>query len=393
MGFQYEKILVKTRENSTLSNLTWDHLTKGENVNEIGLNKSKLDTPVLWVDLDKLERNIEVLGAYFREAGVSWRPHTKGVKVPAIAHKAMAEGALGVTCAKLGEAEIMAAAGITDILIANQVVGPRKYLRLVNLCHRVDVKIAVDSDATLADLGQAAVEKRVEVGILIELNNGMNRAGVSPGVQAVVLARKVHETPGLRLCGVMAWEGHACVEEEVDWKKGEITRAVGEMVDTAQQIRRAGLPCDIVSGGGSGTYKTTPHLEGITEIQAGGAIFNDASYSTWGVSTDPALFVRVTVTSRPTPERMITDAGWKSLPVWINQPIPIGVKGVKQVTASAEHGTVIFESPNTDIQVGDTIDFMVGYTDVTLFLHDHLYGIREDVVEVVWPIQARGKLR
>jgi len=202
MGFQYEKTLVKSRENSTLSNLTWDHITKGENVNEIGLNKSELDTPVLWVDLDKLERNIEVLGAYFREAGVSWRPHTKGVKVPAIAHKAMAEGALGVTCAKLGEAEIMAAAGITDILIANQVVGPRKYLRLVNLCRRVDVKIAVDSDATLADLGQAAVEKRVEVGILIELNNGMNRAGVSPGAQAVVLARKVHETPGLRFYGL-----------------------------------------------------------------------------------------------------------------------------------------------------------------------------------------------
>jgi D-serine deaminase-like pyridoxal phosphate-dependent protein len=362
-------------------------------VNEIGLHKSALDTPVLWVDIDKMEQNIEILGAYFREAGVSWRPHTKGVKVPAIAHKAMDEGAIGVTCAKLGEAEIMVASGIMDILVANQVVGPQKYLRLVNLCRQADVKIAIDCDATLADLGQVAVHKGVEVGILVELNNGMNRAGVSPGAEAVALARKVHETAGLSLRGVMAWEGHACVEEGTDWKKEEITRAVGEMVGTAEQIRQAGLPCDIVSGGGSGTYKITPHLEGITEVQAGGAIFNDASYSTWGVSTDPALYVRVTVTSRPTPERMITDAGWKTLPAWVNPPIPIGIDGVKQISASAEHGTVIFEKPNSHIKVGDGIDFMVGYTDATLFLHDHLYGIRDDVVEVVWPIQARGKLR
>lgn len=362
-------------------------------MNEVGLNKSELDTPVLWTDLDKLEHNIDLLGAYFRDAGVAWRPHTKGVKVPAIAHKAIAAGAMGVTCAKLGEAEIMAAAGIKDILIANQVVGPQKYLRLVNLCRSADVKIAVDSAATLSDLGKGAVDKGVEVGILIELNNGMNRAGVLPGPDAVAMAKKVHETDGLRLRGVMAWEGHACVEEETDWKQQEIKRAVGEMVATAELIRKAGLPCDIVSGGGSGTYKTTPHLDGVTEVQAGGAIFNDASYSTWGVSTDPTLFVRVTVTSRPTPDRLITDAGWKTLPAWFNPPIPIGIDNVKQISASAEHGTVIFNTPNTELQVGDTIDFMVGYTDATLFLHDHLYGIRDDIVEVVWPIQARGKLR
>jgi len=362
-------------------------------VDEVGMKKKDLDTPVLWVDLDRLAENITSLGTYFKVAGVDWRPHTKGVKIPAIAHMAMGAGAIGVTCAKLGEAEVMAANGIHDILIANQIVGPHKITRLVNLCKQADVKIAVDSGETLAALGQAATQKGVAVGILVELNTGMERAGVLPGEPAVELSRKVHATPGLRYQGLMAWEGHACVSEETDWKEKEIKRSVGLLADTAEKCRAAGLPVSIVSGGGSGTYKVTSNLEGITEIQAGGAVFNDVSYRSWGVETHQSLYVRATVTSRPSPTRMITDAGWKTLPGWIGQPVPMGLDGVENMSMSAEHGTVTFSAPNTDVRVGDAFDFMVSYTDVTLFLHDRLYGIRDDQVEVVWPITGRGKLR
>ena len=362
-------------------------------MDEVGLKKSDLDTPVLWVDLNRLEENIASLGTFFKVSGVQWRPHTKGVKIPAIAHMALRAGAIGVTCAKLGEAEVMVANGIQDILIANQVVGIHKITRLVNLCKQADVKIAVDSDTTLAVLSQAAIQKGVEVGILVELNTGMERAGVMPGEPAVELSRKVHATPGLKYHGLMAWEGHACVPEETDWKEDEIKRSVGLMAETAEQCREAGLPVNILSGGGSGTYKVTSQLEGITEIQAGGAVFNDASYHSWGVETHQSLFVRATVTSRPSPTRMITDAGWKTLPGWIGQPIPVGLEGVEKISMSAEHGTVTFSSPNTDVRVGDVFDFIVSYTDVTLFLHDSLYGIRDDIVEVVWPIVGRGKLR
>ncbi|MBM3265791.1 MAG: alanine racemase, partial [candidate division Zixibacteria bacterium] len=366
---------------------------KGCAVDEVGLRRWELDTPFLWVDLDRMERNIETLGAHFVRAGVGWRPHTKGVKVPAIAHKAIAAGALGVTCAKLGEAEVMVAAGIRDILVANQVVGPRKYVRLVNLCRQADVKIAVDSDATLADLGKTAVAKGVRVGILIELDTGMNRAGVKPGAPTVELACRVHETPGLAMRGLMAWEGHACVDETDPGKNTEIARSVGLLIETAEQCRHAGLPCDIVSGGGSGTYLVTPFIKGVTEIQAGGAIFNDVMYSGWGVTTEPSLYLTATVTSRPTPERILYDAGWKALPAWFNIPKAMGVEGVREVAPSAEHGKLVLDAPNHAIRAGDRLDFMIGYTDTTLFLHDHLYGIRGDVVETVWPIHGRGKLR
>ncbi|MBT5873359.1 MAG: DSD1 family PLP-dependent enzyme [Candidatus Latescibacteria bacterium] len=389
------KCLIKATGKGHIARNTNEYTAIGKDpaVDEVGLKKSDLDTPVLWVDLDKLEDNIISLGSFFHAAGVQWRPHTKGVKIPAIAHKAIRAGAIGVTCAKLGEAEVMVASGITDILVANQVVGPQKVTRLVNLCRQADVKIAVDSDATLAVMSQAAIQKGVEIGILVELNTGMNRAGVEPGGPAVELSRKVHATPGLAYRGLMAWEGHACVTDETDWKEDEIKRSVGLLADTAEACRAEGLPVDIVSGGGSGTYKVTSQLEGITEIQAGGAVFNDVSYSSWGVETNPSLYVRVTVTSRPSPTRMITDAGWKTLPGWIGEPVPVGLSGVESISMSAEHGTVTFSEPNTDVRIGDVFDFMVSYTDQTLFLHDTLYGIRDGIVEVVWTITARGKLR
>ena len=173
---------------------------------EVGRSKDDLDTPALWVDLDKMERNIANLVAHFSKAGVDWRPHTKGIKVPAIAHKAIAAGAIGVTCAKLGEAEVMAAAGVGDILVANQVVGERKIRRLVEVCGHADVKVAVDSAVNVAQIGELASERGIEVGVLVELNTGMERAGVLPGEPAVELSKLANDTAGVRYDGLMAWE-------------------------------------------------------------------------------------------------------------------------------------------------------------------------------------------
>jgi D-serine deaminase-like pyridoxal phosphate-dependent protein len=338
-------------------------------VSEVGLKKTELDTPFLWVDLGLLESNITHLAGYFEAAGVNWRPHVKGIKVPAIAHQAIVSGAIGVTCAKLGEAEIMAAAGIQDILIANQVIGPIKIARLVNLRRHADVKVAVDNEANVAELGEAARAKGVELGILVELDTGQHRAGVAPGRPTLELSRIVHETSGLRYLGLMAWEGHV------------------------ELCREAGLPVSIVSAGGSGTYYVTAFQPGITEIQAGGAIFCDVSCQSWGVETKPCLFVRTMVTSRPAPDRIIFDAGFKALPAWRSTPKPIGLSGVKTIRMSAEHGTVTLAAPDSTVKVGDAFDLIVGYGDSTVFLHDKLYGIRDGIVEVVWPIQGRGKIR
>lgn len=352
----------------------------------------ELDTPFLWVDVVQLDANIQAMAAYFRAAAVGWRPHTKGIKTPAIAHRIIAAGALGITCAKLGEAEVMAAAGIRDILIANQVVGAHKYARLAALQRQANVLAAVDSTATLADLGAAAQAAGVVVPLLVEVDGGMKRAGVAPGEDAVALARRVDQTPGLRLAGLMAWEGHTLALPEAE-REEAIQKSVGLLVSSVAACRAAGLPAQIVSCGGSGTMTVTAHLPGVTEIQAGGAIFGDAAYQRWHAPTQPALFVRTVVSSRPAPDRIVVDAGWKTLPGWIMPPVPVGVEDVRKVALSAEHGIVTLDSPNETLRVGDFVDFVVGYGDNTLCLHDEILGVRQGRVEAIWPVSGRGKLK
>ena len=362
-------------------------------MSEVGIHKSDLDTPVLWVDLDQLEQNIAKLAAHFADAGIQWRPHTKGMKVPEIAHMTIDAGAIGITCAKLGEAEAMAASGIKEILIANQIVGPTKIARLVNLCRRAEVKVAVDNADNVRAIGAAAAAKGIDIGVLVDINTGMNRTGVAPGVAALELSRLAHQTDGVRYLGLMTWEGHSLVYGPDEMRR-EIEKSMALLSETIKLCKQDGLPVSIVSGGGSGTSNITPFLGAITEIQAGGGIFCDVAYRSWGLITEPSLFVRATVTSRPAPDRVITDAGYKTLPMWHFTPEPIDdFPAIKSMAASAEHGVITLEEPDDTIKIGDQFDFMVGYGDATVFLHDHLYGIRNDIVEVVWPIVGRGKLR
>ncbi len=361
-------------------------------MSDIGRPLVEVDTPCLWVDVDILDRNLAYLAARFKKAGVQWRPHSKGIKVPALAHKALRAGAIGVTCAKLSEAEVMASAGIMDILIANQIVSPNKTARLAQLCRSVDVKVAVDNAANVEALGQAARAGGMEIGVLVEVNVGMERAGVLPGEPALTLARCVAQTPGLRFRGLMGWEGHMATTEPLAARRPEIERAVQRLTDTAQLCRAAGLPVDIVSAGGSATHAVTADLPGITEIQAGGGIFGDLYYQTADTGTAPALFVQTQVTSHPAPERLIFDAGFKSLPTWAGMPKAIGLNQVKDISASAEHLTITTISPIPEVKLGDHFNFIVGYGDATVFLHEALYGVRDGRVEAVWPIAARGKL-
>lgn len=360
----------------------------------IGLPKTEVDTPVLWVDLDRLEQNIATLAHHFRRAGVHWRPHTKGMKIPAIAHKLLAAGASGITCAKLSEAEVMVAAGITDILIANQITGKHKLPRLANLCRQADVKVAVDSAHNVAALGAAAVTYGAAIDVLIELNCGMERAGVQPGAAVLALARQIAQTPGVRLRGLMTWEGHTLDLREPTEKRRAIEQSIDRITSSAELCRRHGIPVEIVSCGGSGTYQITPFLPGVTEIQAGGAIFCDVTYQGWGVDLQPALFVQTTVTSRPNPYRIICDAGFKSLPGYDAPPAPLGLaQKVQKVISSAEHGALELDSPNETLQVGELLDFVVGYGDGTVYLHDVMVGVRNGLVECIWPILGRGKLQ
>ena len=354
--------------------------------------KQDLDTPALLVDLDRVERTIAEMAAFFRGHGVGWRPHTKGQKVPEIAHMEIEAGALGITCAKLGEAEVMTDAGIRDILIANQVVGRRKAERLAALLDRADVVVAVDSIANGQELGAAAHARGKRLRVIVEVDNGMQRAGVPPGEPTVELARRLAALPGLCFCGVMAWEAH-CLGRPMDERRRCCEEAVGALVATARQCREAGLDAEIVSCGGTGTFRITAGIEGITEIQAGGGIFSDVLYESWGIDHPFALTVMSTVTSRPTPQRIITDAGRKAMSMDIATPRAIDLENVEKVALSAEHGVVNLTQPNAALKVGDKLEWIVGYGDTTVFLHDEMVATRGDRVEATWPVLARGKIK
>jgi len=360
---------------------------------DVGLTWAELDTPALWIDLDKTERNIAKLGAHFKAAGVNWRPHTKGIKVPAIAHKLIRAGAIGVTCAKVSEAEVMAAAGIPDILIANEVVTPTKITRLVNLAGWTQVKVCVDNAANVDALSAAAHARGVTLGVLVEINTGMQRSGVLPGEPTVALAKRVHASPGLRLAGLMTWEGHNLGFDNPVEKKRGIEASIAQFLETGVLCRAAGLSIEIMSAGGSGTYQVTPFIQGVTEIEAGGGIFCDLTYQGWGMDLEPSIFVKATVTSRPAPNRVILDCGFKTLPRGYASAQLMGVEGVASLVHSAEHGIVTLDRDNTSLAVGDGLDLMVGYSDATVFLHDTLFGLRRGVVEAAWPVLGRGKIQ
>ena len=363
--------------------------------NLVGHPIQDLDTPILLVDLDRLERNIaRMRQVIIAEAGIGWRPHTKAIKTPAIAHKLLRAGAHGVTCAKLSEAEVMAAAGIRDILIANQVVGKAKIARLVRLLWHADIIVAVDCEAHVKALDVAAQAAGTRPRVVVEVNIAMNRAGVEPGERVLTLAKQVASCRGLCLAGLMGWEGGRLAEiPDPDEKGKKIEAAVGLLTASAARCRAAGLPVEIVSCGGTGTYWITAKLPGVTEVQAGGGIFCDMHYrKDYGVQHEYALTILTTVLSRPTPTRIICDAGWKAMARFPALPEPLKVGEVKSLNLSAEHATIELATPRSAPGVGDQVDFVAGYSDSTVFLHDYLYGVRNGYLEAVWPILGRGKL-
>ena len=360
----------------------------------VGQPKWELDTPALLMDLDLLESNISTIMARCRACGVDWRPHTKGSKTPAIAHKLLDAGAIGITCAKLGEAEVMAAGGIRDILVANQIVGPQKMARLAHLQRHADVMVAVDHPVHIQSISEAAQVAGTTVRVLVEVNIGLERCGVPPGEPTVDLARQAHAAPGVIFAGLMGYEGHAMALPDAE-KQVACRTAIGLLNTARAQVEDAGLEVGIVSAGGTGTLAVTPDLPGPTEIQAGGGIMMDTYYRE-GLHVQGlahALTVLTTVVSRPAPDRAVADAGRKTTSNQFQMPEVRDCPGATAVALSAEHGVLRLEGPARDLEIGDKIEYISGYSDMTVFLHDRIYGIRNDRVEVVWDILGRGKLQ
>ena len=361
----------------------------------IGTHKQDIDTPALLVDLDIMDRNIAEMASCMNGNGVTWRPHSKCHKTPAIVHRQIAAGAIGVTCAKLGEAEVMAAGGVRDILVANPLGTPQKARRLAALRCQADPVAVVDCTEGADLLGAAAVEAGVTIRVIPELDIGMDRVGVDPGEPTLDLARKIDRTKGLSFAGVMGYEGHLLGIPDQEEKKDAIHKALKLLTDTADLVLKDGLPVDIVTAGATGSFRISSAFPGITEIQAGGGTFMDRLYADrfQVAGLEFALTVLTSVSSRRRPGRAVVDAGFKTMSVGHGLPTPIGAEGVEVKSLSAEHGLLNLTGDAQKLKIGDKVEFIPGYSDSTMVLHNELVGIRNDRVEVVWKMEGRGKLQ
>ena len=368
---------------------------------EVGISKWDLDTPCLCVDLDRLEANLDRMQTTVTRNGIASRPHAKTHKCPAIARLQLAAGSVGICTAKISEAEVMFAHGITEILMTTLNVTPRKIRRAMLLRKRGDgFTQAVDTGANARDLSAAATEAGVVADIVVDIDPGGHRTGITAGAPALELAQLVDTLPGLRLRGLLCYDGGA---QHVTGFADRRRRALGSLeaaAETAVQMTRAGLNTGIFSGGGTGTYNIDHETSGLTDVQVGSYVFMDAQYLGIGGAEDPevytdfetALTVLTTVLNAQYEGRATTDAGAKANT--INRPWPIiaGETGMTYTAGSDEFGTIRYEADASRVYaVGDKLELIVSHCDPVVNLYDQLYGVRGDTVEVVWPIAARGK--
>jgi D-serine deaminase-like pyridoxal phosphate-dependent protein len=362
----------------------------------------ELDTPCLVVHKPVLELNINEMAEFARERGINMRPHQKTHKTAEIARMQRDAGAIGVTCAKLGEAEALVDAGVTDdVFLAYQIVGPRKIARLLELMERATVSVAVDSVEVAQALSEACVAAGKTLDVILEMNTGLNRAGLLPGEETERLAEEVSAMPGLKLKGIMTHEGHVARSSSQDELTGIATDVGEAMVSTAQRLREKGIPIDVVSVGSTPASFSTTRVDGITEMRPGTYVFYDnASFRFGRIGPERcALRILATVISRPSPDRAVIDAGSKTLAM---DSAPPGRKGhgyvVEEPSAiiqrvSEEHGVIEFPGGNSELAVGDVVEIIPNHVCPTVNLQDQLFVVSGDGSIETWDVVARGKVR
>ena len=385
---------------------------------------SELDTPALVVDLDVMERNLSQMAEYCRRHNLRLRPHTKTHKIPELAKKQIAAGAVGITVAKLSEAEVMIDAGVIpqtpapvdagvtpnptssfdDLLIAYPIVGPTKTHRLAELAQRATITISLDSEeaargisAALSQRGSGGVAR---VGVLVELDVGFRRCGVADETAALRLAQKISSLPGLEFKGLMFFPGHFGVSPD---ERATLRKQVNEFLDRCYEaFERAGLPVAIVSGGSTPSRYESEQFHGVNEIRAGTYIFNDRS--TVGVQAatveDCALSVLVTVVSTSVSGHAVIDGGSKTFSSdTYHAEHGRGFGLIKEDPAaeierlSEEHGHINVSRSPRKYTIGERLMIIPNHVCTTVNMHDEIYGVRGEQVETVWQVAGRGKVR
>jgi D-serine deaminase-like pyridoxal phosphate-dependent protein len=359
-----------------------------------------VDTPALVVNLDQMEKNIAAMASFGRTHDLAIRPHIKSHKIPELAWKQVKAGAVGITCQKLGEAEVMADAGLSDILVSYPIIGPLKLRRLMDLAQRVSVTTLVDSLAGAAPLSAAAQAEGLTLDVVVEVDDGYHRCGVPPE-EVPPLARAVaHELRGLRFVGILAYEGHIYDLASRDAIRRAALESYDLMGRVADALRADGIPPERVSVGASSIAYLAAEHPAVTELRPGTYIFNDRSQLSIGAATvdECALFVLATVVSVPAQDRAIIDAGTKALTF---SPIA-GVSGYGQIVGheesaiarlADEHGIIEVPDGARPFHVGERVMVIPNSHAPVVNAFSDLIGMRNDSVECVWQIAARGRMQ
>lgn len=354
---------------------------------------SEVDTPSLLLDADALQANLARMAAFFTNRPAKLRPHFKSHKCTRIAQLQMQAGAIGITCAKLGEAEVLADAGIQDILIANQIVGPLKVARLVDLARRARPMVAVDSADNVRMLSAAAAAAKLTLGVLVEVDIGMHRCGVPPGEPALALARLVASLPGLSFKGLQGYEGHIVDLRDATERTEKTRAAFKTLVDTRRLIEAAGIPVQIVTGGGTGTYTVTGDFPGVDEVQAGSYAAMDWWYTDIRPEFQQAMSILATVVSRPAPDKAILDVGRKGVGAEWGAPRIRGLEGAEVTSFGSEEHLILRIPAEAPLRVGDRLEVIPSHGCTTSNLYREFVLHRQGRVIEVWPIEGSGKLQ
>lgn len=384
-----------------MKDMNFDQMEVGYDVPAVpGMDEADIQTPSLVLDLDALERNIKKMGDYAKAHGMRHRVHGKMHKSVDIAHLQVdLGGACGVCCQKVSEAEVFARGGIKDVLVSNQVRDPAKIDRLARLPKLGARAICcVDDIENVADLSAAATAHGTQIECLVEIDCGAGRCGVTTTPAVVEIAKAIDAADGLKFAGIQAYQGAMQHMDSYEDREAKIALAVAQVKDAVDTLKADGLDCDIVGGGGTGSYYFESNSGVYNELQCGSYAFMDADYGRIldkdGKRIDQgewenAFFLFTSVMSHAKADKAIVDAGLKVQSVDSGLPVIFGRSDVEYVKCSDEHGVVA--DPDGVLKVNDKLKLVPGHCDPTANVHDWYVGVRNGKVETVWPVSARGK--
>ncbi|MDD9743883.1 MAG: DSD1 family PLP-dependent enzyme [Marinovum algicola] len=365
-----------------------------------GMDEADIQTPCLILDLDALERNIKKMGDYAKDHGMRHRAHGKMHKsVDVLKLQMELGGAIGVCCQKVSEAEVFVRAGITEVLVSNQVRDAAKIERLAQLPKRgANIIVCVDDLANVADLSAAAKAEGTELGVFVEIDCGAGRCGVTSTEAVVEIAQAVQAADNLTYKGIQAYQGAMQHMDSYDDRKAKIDAAVAQVSDAVAALKALGIETELVSGGGTGSYYFESNSGVYNELQCGSYAFMDADYGRIldkdGNRIDAgewenAFFILTSVMSHAKSDKAICDAGLKAQSIDSGLPFIYGRDDVEYVKCSDEHGVI--SDPKGALKVNDKLRLVPGHCDPTANVHDWYVGVRNGKVETVWPVSARGK--